>query len=99
VNKIEDEFFSLIGLDDFIQSYDSISPYTYSNNYNYQKILQHQPVLHLITAGREEFEKFYTKTSQYKMALNYYNFWLQYSRNAAEKLISSIQKEYHLENE
>jgi hypothetical protein len=28
------------------------------------------------------------------MALKKYNFWFKYTRNAAEKLISDIQKEY-----
>jgi len=46
-----------------------------------------------------ELEKFFTRTSQNQFALRYYNFWLHYIGSAAEKLIVSIQKEYHLEAE
>jgi hypothetical protein len=99
VDKISEEFFSLIDLDDFIQSYDSISSQTYQNDYNYQKLLQHLPELHLMTTNPTEFERFYTKTSEYEIALKNYNFWLKYSRNAAEQLIADIQKAYHLEDE
>ena len=95
VDKISEEFFSLTGLDDFIQSYNSISSETYQNDYNYQKLLQHQPELHLMTTDPVEFERFYTWTSEYEMALKNYNFWLKYTGNAAGKLITDIQKEYN----
>ena len=94
VDKISEEFFSLTGLDDFIQSYNSISSETYQNDYNYQKLLQHQPELHLMTTDPVEFDRFYTKTSQYEIALKEYNFWLKYTGAAAEKLITDIQKQY-----
>ena len=99
VDKLSDEFFSLVELDDLIRSYDSISSRTYHVTYNYQNILQHNPPLHLLTTDRTTFEKFYTKTSEYEMALKNYNFWLYYTRNAAEKLITAIQKDYALGNE
>ncbi len=99
VVTISEEFFSLIGLDDYIQSYDSISSQTYESNYNYQKLLQHLPALHLKTTNPTEFERFYTKASEYEIVLKNYNFWLQYTRNAAVKLIADIQKAYHLEDE
>ena len=98
-DKISEEFFSLIDLDDFIQSYDSISSQTYQNDYNYQKLLQHHPELHLMTTDPVEFERFYTKTSRYEIDLKNYNFWLQYTKYAAEKLIADIQKEYDLKYE
>ena len=95
VNKISEEFFSLLGLDDYVKSYDSISSLTYQNRYNYQKLLQHHPELHLMTTDPVEFERFYTWTSEYEMALKNYNFWLKYTGNAAGKLITDIQKEYN----
>jgi hypothetical protein len=94
VDNISEQFFSLLGVDDFVQSYDSISSQTYQNSFNYQKLLQHYPELHLMTTAPLEFERFYTRTSEYEMALKEYNFWFRYTRNAAGKLIADIQKEY-----
>jgi hypothetical protein len=47
-----------------------------------------------MTTDPVEFDRFYTKTSQYEIALKEYNFWLKYTRNAAGKLITDIQKQY-----
>ena len=99
VDKISDKFFSLLELDDLVQSYDSVSSQTYFNKYDYKKILQHNPALHLLTTDRIAFEKFYTKASEYEIKLKNYNFWLGYTKTAAQKLIKSIQQEYQLENE
>ncbi len=94
VDKVSEEFFSLLDLDDYVKSYDSISPQTYQNRYNYQELLQHHPESHLMTTDPVEFERFYTWTSEYEMVLKNYNFWLKFTGNAAGKLISDIQKQY-----
>jgi len=92
------EFFSLIDLDDYVQSFDEISPVTYSNIYNYKKILEHEPSLRLLNSNPQDLERLYTQISLFETAVKNYNFWLHLDKAAAEKLITGIQKEYNLEN-
>ena len=93
--KIND-FFSLLYLDDYMQSFDNIKPSSYSNDYNYQNILYYKPALKLLNEDPKQLEKLYTQVSQFETQLKKYNFWLYYNKEAAENLIASIQKEYHL---
>ena len=68
----------------------------YKNNYNYQDILEHRPALHLLNNDTKALERFYTQISQFEILVKMYNSWLYYTKEAAEKLIAEIQKEYHL---
>ena len=98
LNVYETEFFSLLYLDDIIQAYDSIQTSSYRIRYDYQNILHHQPVLHLLDNNDIQLKRFYTAVAGFEIELKQYNFWLLYCKTAAEKLITDIQKEYHLEN-
>ena len=46
--KIGNEFFSLSGIDNYVESYDSITAKTFHGNYNYQNLLQYYPPLQLL---------------------------------------------------
>jgi hypothetical protein len=96
LQKTINEFFNLLYLDDYIQSFDSITARNYSNDYNYKNILEHKPALQLLNEEPKALEKLYTQISQFEMQLKKYNFWLNYNKAAAEKLIAEIQKEYQL---
>jgi hypothetical protein len=98
LNVYETEFFSLLYLDDIIQAYDSIQTSSYRIRYDYQNILHHQPVLHLLDNNATQLKRFYTTVAGFEIQLKQYIFWLLYCKTAAEKLITDIQKEYHLEN-
>ena len=92
VNK----FFSLLSLDGYVDSYDSISKTTYSNVYDYRNILLHSPALSLLKKDPKELELLYTEIAQHEIRIKYYNFWLSNCKMTAGKLIMNIQHEYHL---
>ena len=97
LQKTINEFLNLLYLDDYIESFNNITPKEYNNTYNYQDILEHKPALQLLNNDPKELEKLYTQISQFEMHLKKYNFWLYYNKEAAEKLIEEIQQEYQLE--
>ena len=86
-------------LDDYINSFDSISDKTYSNGYDYRKLLEHTPPLQFNKNDPATLQKFYAEESLLEIHIKNYNFWLLYVKGAATKLIADIKKEYHLENE
>ena len=96
LQKTINEFFNLLYLDDYVQSFDNITASNYSNDYNYRDILEHKPDLKLLTEDPKQLEELYTQISQFEMQIKKYNFWLNYNQAAAEKLIAEIQKEYQL---
>ena len=96
LQKTINEFFNLLHLNEYIESFNNITPKEYSNTYNYLDILEHKPALQLLNNDPKELEKLYTQISQFEMQLKKYNFWLYYDKAAAEKLIEEIQQEYHL---
>jgi hypothetical protein len=97
LQKTINEFFTLLYLDDYILSFDNMTANHYTNDYNYQHILEHKPALQLLNEEPKALEKLYTQITQFEMQLKKYNFWLYHDKEAAEKLIAEIQKEYHLQ--
>lgn len=96
LQKTINDFFNLLHLDDYIESFNNITPKDYYNTYNYKDILKHEPALQLLNSDPKELEKLYTQISQFEIQLKKYNFWLNYNKETAEKLIDEIQQEYHL---
>ena len=96
IEKLSNEFFSLTDIDDWVESYDNISSKTYSTDYNYQNLLQHNPPLQLLKKDPADLERLYTAVAQFERNIKVYNFWLLYCKEASTKLISDIKKEYHL---
>ena len=96
LQKTINEFFNLLYMDDYIRSFNNITAIDYENDYNYQDILEHKPVLQLLNEEPKALEKLYTQITQFEMQLKKYNFWLYHNEEAAVKLIADIQKEYHL---
>ncbi len=97
--KKRNELFSLLELDDLVQSFDNISTVTYGNNYQFEKILQHTPALKLRKSNPEDLLYYYDQASLYVISLKNYNFWLGYSKTAAKKLMTDIRNEYDLDKE
>ena len=96
LQKTINEFFNLLHLEDYIESFNNITPKDYDNTYNYRDILKHEPALLLSNNDPKELEKFYTQISQFEIQLKKYNYWLNYNKEGAEILIGEIQQEYHL---
>jgi hypothetical protein len=96
LQKTINEFFNLLYMDDYIQSFNNITSTDYENEYNYQYILEYKPALQLLNEEPKVLEKLYTQITQFEMQLKKYNFWLYHNEEAAVKLITEIQKEYHL---
>ncbi|MEO7982470.1 MAG: hypothetical protein ABI688_00180 [Bacteroidota bacterium] len=96
LQKTKNQFFSMVALDDYVNSYNSINETNYTNNYNYQDLLTHQPALQLLTTNSKDLEILFTQLSQFEIKVKQYNFWLSQCKKAAEKLIADIQEAYHL---
>ena len=96
LQKSLNQFFSFLYLDNYIETFYNNTSKEYNNTYNYQDILEHKPALQLLNNDPKELEKLYTQVSQFEIQLKKYNFWLNYNKEAAEKLIDEIQQEYHL---
>jgi hypothetical protein len=99
LEKIKNEFFGFLGLDDYIQSFSYIGKSNYANIYDYGNILRHKPALQLLKREPVDLEMLYTQISEFEIKIKYYNYWLSYCKGAAEKLIGGIQKQYDLEKE
>jgi hypothetical protein len=97
LQKAGNSFFNLVGLDDYIESFNDIKETNFDNNYNYQNILNRKPELKLLNDDPKELSKYYTLVSQFEIQIKKYTFWLSLNKKTAEKLIAGIQKEYHLE--
>lgn len=91
------QFFSLLSLNNYVASFDNISGKSNENEYNYTEILSTEQNLQLLNTDPKQLEMLYTELTQFEMQLKKYNFWLNNVKETAEKLITEIQQEYHLE--
>jgi hypothetical protein len=96
--KLSNEFFSLKDMDNYVESFDSVTSKTYGGNYNYRNLLQHDPPLQLLKKYPADLERLYTGVAEFEIKIKYYNFWLLYCKEASKKLADDIKKEYHLSN-
>lgn len=92
----KNDLFSMVDLDDYLQSLDSLSNGSTSNVYDYRQILQRVPPLKLLNSDTKSFERFYTELYKFEVELKRYAFWLNYVRKEAVKLMGKIREEYHL---
>lgn len=99
LQKTKNQFFSFTNLDGYIQSFNNISESSNPAVYDYGNILNHNPALQLLTNTPKELEILYTQVSLFEIRVKQYNSWLAICKKTAGKLITDIQKEYHLENE
>ena len=96
LQKETNELISLVNLDDYIMSFKNNKGVS-SSTYNFGNILNHQPVFKLINGDPKVLHNYYNQISLYEMQISRYNFWLFICKEAAEKLITDINKEYHFE--
>jgi len=99
LQKTQNEFLSLLYMDDYVKSFDNIIDTTYTTDFNYRNILEHKPALQLLKTDSMSLKRFYTEISQFEIQLKNYNFWLSYDKKAAENLINEIKIAYHLDIE
>jgi hypothetical protein len=97
LQKTINDFFTLQDLDNYIRSYDTLVEKGFTNEYNYQEILEHQPALQLLNKDPKELAKLYTELTQFEMQVKKYNFWLYLIKDGSVKLSAEIRQEYHLE--
>lgn len=99
VKKAESRFFGLLGMDDYVQSFDSMQRMTYNTSYNFSNILKKDPPLVLLDSDKKELETLYTDEADFEISLKRYNFWLGVCKTAAVELIKDIEEEYDLKGE
>jgi hypothetical protein len=96
LQKTKNQFFSLIHLEDYIQSFNKIDETGMPGAYDYSSILNHDPALQLLTNNPKELELLYTQLGLFQIQVKQYIAWLSICKKSAEKLIADIQQEYHL---
>ena len=96
LQKTKNQFFSMVALDDYTNSYNDIGETSYTNNYDYPQILNRNPALQLLNTNPKDLEILYTQISLFEIKLKQYDFWLSQCKQAAKKLITDIQEAYHL---
>ena len=99
VLKSESEIFSMLNLDQYVKSFDSIEGATYHPNFNFTKMLKNDPPFPLMNTDKKQLEKLYNDETQFEINIKKYNFWLTVCKNAASQLIADIDKEYNFEDE
>lgn len=95
LQQTENEFISLLDLDEYVKSYDNIQETTYSNNYDLGALLLRQPELRILKTGAADLERFYISVGEFEIRLKNYSFWLLYCKRAAVKLMADIQQRGH----
>ena len=68
-------------------------------NYNYGQLLVMKPSPKLIKTRPEDITQFYNAICNFELGIKNYDFFLSYAKGPAVALISSIKKEYNLEDE
>jgi hypothetical protein len=99
VQKTASDVFSLLNLDDYVKSFDSMQTTTHKTTYSFPEILKKNPSLTLISTDRKQLEKLYNDEAVFEISIKRYNFWLGICKNAANQLIGDIKKEYGVKDE
>lgn len=95
LNEVQDQFLSLVGMDGYVQSYDSISQTTYETVFEYSDI-KGMKELSLLSQDPKALHQYYTKLSEHQIALQKYNFWLYRVTKETQRLIKAIEEEYQI---
>jgi len=94
VEILQNQLFSLLNLDEYVNSFGNRPMDNYVTNYNYRDLLQHKPMLQLLKNDPAEMEKLYNEETRFEMGLKSYNIWLYACKKAATQLIGDIIQEY-----
>lgn len=89
------KFLQFRGLDDYIESFDSIGDTSFEPDYEYNDLLQMKQ-LELLRPEGLKLDDYLNEIAQFQIDLKNYNFYVSWVRVAAEKLIEDIEKEYRL---
>ena len=96
MQNIKNEIFSLLDLDEYVESFQAINSTSYKAIYNFEDIRNHTSALKPKTVDPKQFEKLFTQMGLMEIQVMKYNFWLRHCKEAAKSLIDKIEKEYHL---
>jgi len=95
--RMLDEVFSWKYFDDQIANADKTS--SLSTRYDFSFVLSADPPMQLLKTKPEDLEALYNMISQFEYKVKEYDFFLDYARKLAVKLIGEIETEYHLTHE
>lgn len=98
LRKMTNEFLNWAYLDDFVKGYDHKTP-LFTPDYNFTKILTTKPALKLLNTTAVALQQLYNEVAEYEMAIKNYLFFLSWTKQGADALIKSIQKQYNLRDE
>ncbi|MFI5158836.1 MAG: hypothetical protein ACHQF4_08215 [Sphingobacteriales bacterium] len=98
LRKMINEFLNWVYLDDFVKGYDQKTA-LFTPSYNYTKILTMKPALRLLNTNPAALQRLYNEVAEYEVSIKNYIFFMSWTKQGAESLMNSIQKQYSLENE
>jgi hypothetical protein len=95
--NMQKNFISFKGLEEYIQSFDSISNVSFNPDFDFGKLreLEH---LELLKPAGLDLNDYYNEIFQFELDIKIYNFYMSWVQETAEKLIVEIEKEYALVN-
>lgn len=97
LQKHTNEVINLVGLDDYIRSFNNGKLEPGVNTYNFEIIRNHHPDLILLSTDTKLLQSYYNQISLYEIQISRYNYWLLACKGTAENLIRAINQQYHLE--
>jgi len=98
LRTMENEFLNWAYLDDFVKGYDHKTA-LFVPNYDYTKLLKTTPALKLLNTNPAALQRLYNEVAEYEVGIKNYLFYMSWTKQGAEALMKSIQKQYDIENE
>jgi len=93
--KTQNRFLSLVGFEQYINSFENSNMKIIENEYDYSEILKMKN-LQLLQSDKMSLQQYYSEIAQFEVDLKRYNSWLYYVKNSAEEIILDIEKEYKI---
>jgi len=98
MKNMQKKFIRLRGLDNYIQSFDSINDSSFEPGYDYSDLLQ-QKDLQLLQPDEFKLDDYLNEIAHFQIDLKTYNFYISWAKESAEKLLEDIEKEYKIDHE
>ena len=98
MNKTRNEYFGWQGMNGVIDAEGKMDT-TYTNNFDYARILDTKPALLLLKTKPEDLQRLYNAVSEFEFKLKKYDAYLAIVKQRAVPLIKAINKEYHFDKE
>lgn len=98
MKTMQRKFIRFRDLNDYIQSFDVIDDVSFGPDYEYTDLLK-MGQLEMLKPEGLKLDDYLNEIAQFQIDLKNYNFYVSWLKEAAEKLIEGIEKEYQLKKD